>query len=363
MKRILLLTVICCLLLIVSGCAASQEDQLTALEEAIAAASDSDPLQPIIIRNAAGVLDYDQVNKDADISDGSPAAIANRYIYRQLARYASGYYGNTINGELEYTNPCDFTDVRINTFEQAAVYDDLLPEETVYVYHLDYSLQPNRAEDIVLRDAMYFDDEGWLADRGGLGSPYLILIPSGNDGQYRLLTAMDITYYDATGPLEASVKMVLVELGLIPATSAEQAAEFSFLVGGQALTLGQQEGSFPWGYALTEVSRENGDGDGFHWIDIDTAEGLQLSAFRGANDDDTDAYLYSMYTESADFATYRGVRCGDSEDELQAAYGEELTHNDYTYEFNPALDSVWRVIVFQVMDGQIFSINILEIVD
>jgi len=363
MKRILLVTVICCLLLIGSGCAASQEDQLTALEEAIAAASDSDPLQPIIIRNAEGVLDYDQMDKDAEISDGSPAAIANRYIYRQLARYASGYYGNTINGELEYTNPCDFTDVRINTFEQAAVYDDLLPEETVYVYHLDYSLQPNRAEDIVLRDAMYFDDEGWFADRGGLGSPYLILIPSENDGQYRLLTAMDITYYDATGPLEASVKMVLVELGLIPATSAEQAAEFSFLVGGQALTLGQQEGSFPWGYALTEVSRENGDGDGFHWIDIETVEGLELSAFRGANDDDTDAYLNLMYTESPDFSTYRDIRCGDTVEKLQEVYKDELIESEDTYKFDPVLDFIWCEINFKVADGLITSIQIVQIID
>lgn len=363
MKKILLLMTIFCLLLVGAGCAApAGDDQPASLEELLATTADSDPLTPVVVTNDAGLLDYTQVDKDASISDGSLRAVANRYIYRQLARYASGYYGNLLNSEPEYTNPCYFSEVEIRALDQAAVYDDLLPEETVYVYHLDYALLPEQAEDVMLRDSMHFDDQGWLADRGLFGSPYLILTAGEAETQYHLITA--IAFDPAMPePLAAQVKVALVDLGLMPATSDTQAAEFSFSVNGRLLTIGLQQGGFPWEYDLTETSRSNGDGDGFHWIDIETAEGLQVSAFRGANDDDTDAYLYSMYTESPDFPTYRGVCCGDSEDKLTEAYGEELTRNEDTYEFDPVLDGVWRVIYFQVADGLVASIKIMEIVD
>lgn len=95
-------------------------------------------------------------------------------------------------------------------------------------------------------------------------------------------------------------------------------APFCMVAEGQYLTLGPQEGTFPWGHALNEFSRETGGGDGFgtvYTVDCGT-----LTLRYNVADDSSGEFLYCIDSSMSGVRTIAGVGIGDTEEDILAVY-------------------------------------------
>lgn len=94
-------------------------------------------------------------------------------------------------------------------------------------------------------------------------------------------------------------------------------APFCMVAEGQYLTLGPQEGAFPWEHALHEVSRETGGGDGFGTVYTVDCGVLTL---RYNATDESGEFLYLLDSSTPGVRTIAGVGMGDTEEDILAAY-------------------------------------------
>ena len=94
-------------------------------------------------------------------------------------------------------------------------------------------------------------------------------------------------------------------------------APFCMVAEGQYLTLGPQEGAFPWEHALHEVSRETGGGDGFGTVYTVDCGVLTL---RYNATDESGEFLYLLDSSTPGVRTIAGVGVGDTEEDILAAY-------------------------------------------
>ena len=94
-------------------------------------------------------------------------------------------------------------------------------------------------------------------------------------------------------------------------------APFCMVAEGQYLTLGPQEGAFPWEHALHEVSRETGGGDGFGTVYTVDCGVLTL---RYNATDESGEFLYLIDSSTPGVRTIAGVGVGDTEKDILAAY-------------------------------------------
>ena len=94
-------------------------------------------------------------------------------------------------------------------------------------------------------------------------------------------------------------------------------APFCMVAEGQYLTLGPQEGAFPWGHTLDEVSRETGGGDGFGTVYTVDCGTLTL---RYNTAGESGEFLYLIDSSTPGVRTIAGVGVGDTEEDILAAY-------------------------------------------
>lgn len=94
-------------------------------------------------------------------------------------------------------------------------------------------------------------------------------------------------------------------------------APFCMVAEGQYLTLGPQEGAFPWEHALHGVSRETGGGDGFGTVYTVDCGVLTL---RYNATDESGEFLYLLDSSTPGVRTIAGVGVGDTEEDILAAY-------------------------------------------
>ena len=156
--------------------------------------------------------------------------------------------------------------------------------------------------------------------------------------------------------------------------------EFSIIAGDKALTLGAQQGAFPWGAELSEASRELWSGDGFDCFRIVTQEGLTVDGLRREDaTDEGDGRIMSLITADPDFATYRGARVGMDETALQEKYPQAVRQDwpgtvetwgesgdvayDYCYVTPESEDDMTRAILFGIAEGQVAVILLADGMD
>lgn len=94
-------------------------------------------------------------------------------------------------------------------------------------------------------------------------------------------------------------------------------APFCMVADGQYLTLGPQEGAFPWGHTLREVSRETGGGDGFGTVYTVDCGVLTL---RYNATEESGEFLYLIDSSTPGVRTIAGVGVGDTEEGILAVY-------------------------------------------
>lgn len=149
--------------------------------------------------------------------------------------------------------------------------------------------------------------------------------------------------------------------------------EFSLIVPGEKrlLTLGAQEGTFPWGYALEGTVTSTGSGDTYGTVyEVDCGE-LQL-AYSVSPDNGTE-YLFRLSTSASYdqsggyFCTPRGFYCGYDLAHLREVYSRavELPSDRYDtcYVYEPGGDAFCKHIAFFLKDGVVTSIEVEDLID
>ena len=124
---------------------------------------------------------------------------------------------------------------------------------------------------------------------------------------------------DSCQPETAAEQAVLERMRAAYEDTWEDAyyAPFCMVAEGQYLTLGPQEGAFPWEHALHEVSRETGGGDGFGTVYTVDCGVLTL---RYNATDESGEFLYLLDSSTPGVRTIAGVGVGDTEEDILAAY-------------------------------------------
>lgn len=143
--------------------------------------------------------------------------------------------------------------------------------------------------------------------------------------------------------------------------------EFSFDLGSGLLTLGSQEGEFPWGYDLEGTLVYSGSADTYGTTyDMDCGA-LTLSYF---DHKEVPQCLYSMTTEDPEVLTYRGAFCGMSEAELVKLYPEAVPYSgSWLYEsggnwlYEPGGYAHCKHIYFSMEAGAVSRIEIADLLD
>ncbi len=151
--------------------------------------------------------------------------------------------------------------------------------------------------------------------------------------------------------------------------------EFSLIVPGemQLLTLGPQEGTFPWGYSLEGTVTYTGSGDTYGTVYEMDCGNIQL-AYSVSPDDGT-AYLYKLstavhYDQSQGYlCTPRGLYCGYNEEHLLHIYPsavklETFHDSDYDtcYVYEPT-DAGCKHIAFLLREGVVVKIEMENLMD
>ena len=124
---------------------------------------------------------------------------------------------------------------------------------------------------------------------------------------------------DSCQPETAAEQAVLERMRAAYEDTWEDAyyAPFCMVAEGQYLTLGPQEGAFPWEHALHEVSRETGGGDGFGTVYTVDCGVLTL---RYNATDESGEFLYLLDSSTPGVRTIAGVGVGATEKDILAAY-------------------------------------------
>lgn len=146
--------------------------------------------------------------------------------------------------------------------------------------------------------------------------------------------------------------------------------EFSLIVPGEKrlLTLGAQEGAFPWGYDLEGAVTYTGPGDTYGTVyEVDCGD-LRL-AYSVSPDDGTE-YLFRLSTSvrydqaGGHFCTPRGFYCGYDLAHLGEVYSHAVELEtfqsdiyDACYVYEPGGDAFCKHIAFFVRDGVVISIE------
>lgn len=152
--------------------------------------------------------------------------------------------------------------------------------------------------------------------------------------------------------------------------------EFSLIVPGEKrlLTLGAQEGTFPWGYELEGTVTYTGSGDTYGTVyEVDCGD-IRL-AYSVSPDDGTE-YLFRLSTSvrydqaGGYFCTPRGFYCGYGLTHLREVYSHAVeleTFRSDTYDacyvYEPGGDAFCRHIAFFVKDGVVTSIESEDLID
>lgn len=152
--------------------------------------------------------------------------------------------------------------------------------------------------------------------------------------------------------------------------------EFSLIVPGEkrVLTLGTQEGTFPWGYDLSGTVTYTGSGDTYGTVyEVDCGD-LQL-AYSVSPDDGTE-YLFRMsttvpYDRSAGYlCTTRGLYCGYDTRHLMEIYSHAVqlgTFQSDTYDacyvYEPGGDAGCKHLAFFTQDGVVAKIQLEDLRD
>lgn len=140
--------------------------------------------------------------------------------------------------------------------------------------------------------------------------------------------------------------------------------EFTILVDGESLSIGMQEGSFPWGTSLEEESAEYWSSDGFDGFEIICTDGTILSGLReeGAPDAEN-GLLNRIETTNAAYETYRGVYAGMTLEEVLEHYpeAERVEADECVYEFSGEMYGL-SAIYFTFEDDLLISLEIENLV-
>ena len=152
--------------------------------------------------------------------------------------------------------------------------------------------------------------------------------------------------------------------------------EFALIVPGEqrVLTLGAQEGAFPWGYELEGTATHTSPGDTYGTVyEVDCGD-LRL-AYSVSPDDGTE-YLFRLSTSThhdqsgGTLCTPRGLYCGYGVDTLKEIYSHAVELTDFQsdaydacYVYEPGGDAGCKHIAFYVADGAVASIEIEDLRD
>ena len=152
--------------------------------------------------------------------------------------------------------------------------------------------------------------------------------------------------------------------------------EFSLIAPGekQLLTLGPQEGAFPWGYPLEGTVTYTGSGDTYGTVyEMDCGD-IQL-AYSVSPGDGT-AYLYKLstaahYDQSQGYlCTPRGLYCGYHEEHLLHIYPSAVMLENFQsdaydacYIYEPGGDAFCKHIAFFIKDGVVVEIEAEDLMD
>ena len=152
--------------------------------------------------------------------------------------------------------------------------------------------------------------------------------------------------------------------------------EFTLIVPGEqrVLTLGAQEGAFPWGYELEGTVTHTSPGDTYGTVyEVDCGD-LQL-AYSVSPDDGTE-YLFRLSTTTpydqsgGTLCTPRGLYCGYGVDTLKEIYSHAVELTDFQSDaydachvYEPGGDAGGKHIAFYVADGTVASIEIEDLRD
>ena len=152
--------------------------------------------------------------------------------------------------------------------------------------------------------------------------------------------------------------------------------EFSLIVPGEKriLTLGTQEGTFPWGYDLSGTVTDSGSGDTYGTVyEVDCGD-LQL-AYSVSPDDGTE-YLFRLsttvpYDRSEGYlCTTRGLYCGYDIQHLREIYSHTVQLDafqsdtyDACYVYEPGGNAYCKHIAFFTNDGVVTKIQLEDLQD
>ena len=151
--------------------------------------------------------------------------------------------------------------------------------------------------------------------------------------------------------------------------------EFALIVPGEqrVLTLGAQEGTFPWGYDL-EGTVTAADGDTYGTVYTVDCGGFQL-AYSVGPEDGTE-YLFRLSTSTpydqsgGTLCTPRGLYCGYSLAHLEEIYshavelaGFQSDTYDACYVYEPGGDAGCKHIAFFITDGVVTAIQVEDLMD
>ena len=152
--------------------------------------------------------------------------------------------------------------------------------------------------------------------------------------------------------------------------------EFALIVPGEprVLTLGPQEGTFPWGYELEGSVTSTAPGDTYGTVyEVDCGD-LQLAY--SVDPEDGTEYLFRLSTSipydqsGGTLCTPRGLYCGYGVDTLKEIYSHAVELTDFQsdvcdacYVYEPGGDAGCKHIAFSIDGGTVASIEIEDLRD
>ena len=197
------------------------------------------------------------------------------------------------------------------------------------------------ATEVTDNAAVFAESEGKLYMFGGYAAqlPYDIgqrefavqAYPAPQDGlAYVALTLTYTAHLYDQGPLATQLDYQLTqgEDGswrfdhfVLPVDLLLNRAEFSCRVEEGWLMLGRQQGDFPWGLELSQLSRADWKSDGFYIWQVNCEQPLRLS---GVLTDDKAMAVTGILITSPDYPTWRNAGVGMSETQLLECYPVDL---------------------------------------
>ena len=150
-------------------------------------------------------------------------------------------------------------------------------------------------------------------------------------------------------------------------TALEQALisrHFSLQISGSPLSLGDQSGSFPWRFPLTEHSRTYYKEDTvsrYAFYEVDCGDlTVQYTVF------DDNECVVKIITDHSGFPTDAGIEVGSSAEDVQATYPVEIledaadwcTEADYALIYDPGGWALGNYIAFFMKNDAVIEIEV-----